>query len=114
MLHRSFTPKGNYMKGHRYRLTLEHLEDAKGNPVDKKPLQIDVKNHDDLFAIIEKVKTTGLFDADEATAFAIGLKLFREVMLHHRDSPIFKDLDPHFSEFMKAFKKLQALDSAPG
>ena len=94
------------MKGHLYRLTLEHLEDAKGNPVTKTPLQFDVRNHDDLYAIVEKVKAKGLFDEDEATAFAIGLKLFRETMLHHRGSEVFKDLDPHMSEFMKAFKKL--------
>lgn len=94
------------MKGHLYRLTLEHLEDAKGNPVETAPLQFDVKNHDDLNAIVAKVKAKGLFDANESAAFAIGLKLFREVMLQHRGSEVFKDLDPHFSEFMKAFKKL--------
>lgn len=94
------------MKGHLYRLTLEHLQDPKGNPVDRSPLQFEVKNHDDLFSIVEKVKAKGLFDANEATAFAIGLKLFREVMLHNRDSAVFQELDPHFSEFMKAFKKM--------
>jgi hypothetical protein len=94
------------MKGHLYRLTLEHLEDAKGNPVEKAPLQFEVKNHDDLYAIVEKVKAKGLFDENESAAFAIGLKLFREVMLHNRDSDVFKELDPHFSEFMKAFKKI--------
>jgi hypothetical protein len=94
------------MKGHLYRLTLEHLEDSKGNPVEKPPLQFEVKNHDDLYSIVEKVQAKGLFDANESAAFAIGLKLFREVMLHHRDAEVFKELDPHFSEFMKAFKKL--------
>lgn len=94
------------MKGHLYRLTLEHLEDNKGNPVAKVPLQFEVKNHDDLYDIVEKVKAKGLFDENEATAFAIGLKLFREVMLHNRDSEVFKELDPHFSEFMKTFKRL--------
>lgn len=94
------------MKGHLYRLTLEHLEDAKGNPISKAPLQFDVRNHDDLYSIIERVKAKGLFDDTESAAFAIGLKLFREVMLHHRGSEMFKDLDPHMSEFIKAFKKL--------
>lgn len=94
------------MKGHLYRLTLEHLEDARGNPVSKPPMQIEVKNHDDLYAIVEKVRSKALFDDSEAAAFAIGLKLFREVMLHHRGSEVFKELDPHFSEFMKTFKKL--------
>jgi hypothetical protein len=95
------------MKGHLYRLTLEHLEDAKGNPVEKAPLQFEVKNHDDLYAIVEKVKAKGLFGENEAEAFAIGLKLFREVMLHNRGSEVFKNLDPHFSEFMKKLKNIK-------
>jgi hypothetical protein len=94
------------MKGHLYRITLEHLEDAKGNPMEREPLQFEVKNHDDLYSIVERVKAKGLFEESEATALAIGLKLFREVMLQHRDADVFKQLDPHFSEFMKAFKKL--------
>jgi hypothetical protein len=94
------------MKGHLYRLTLEHLEDNKGNAIDRTPLKFDVKNHDDLYAIVEKVKAKGLFDDNDATAFAIGLKLFREVMLNNRGNEVFKELDPHFSEFMKAFKKM--------
>lgn len=95
------------MKGHLYRLTLEHLEDAKGNPVETAPLQFEVRNHDNLFAIVEKVKAKGLFGESEAEAFAIGLKLFREVMLHNRGSEVFKDLDPHLSEFMKKFKNIK-------
>ena len=94
------------MKGHLYRITLEHIADPKGNPVEKAPLQFEVKNHDDLFAIVERVKAKGVFDENEATSCAIGLKLFREVMLHNRDSEVFKILEPHFSDFMKAFKQL--------
>lgn len=94
------------MKGHLYRLTLEHLEDAKGNPRATPPLQVLVRNHDDLPAIVEKVQAKGLFAADEAAAFAIGLKLFREVMLQHRGSEVFRELDPHMSAFLKALKQL--------
>ena len=94
------------MKGHRYRLTLEYLEDAKGNPESRPPIQVDVKNHDDLYAIVERVKAKGLFDADEATAFTTGLKLFREVMLQPRDSEVFQELNPHFAAFMEAFKNM--------
>jgi len=94
------------MKGHLYRITLEHLEDAKGNQVAKPPLVFEAKNHDDLYAIVDKVKGKGLFEPDDAEAFAIGLKLFREVMLKYRGSEVFRELDPHFSDFMKAFKKI--------
>jgi hypothetical protein len=93
------------MKGHLYRITLEHLEDNKGNSVRKEPLSFEVKNHDDLYLIVDKMKAKGLFEDSEAASFAIGLKLFREVMLHHRDSEVFEKLDPPFSEFMKELKK---------
>jgi len=93
------------MKGHLYRITVEHLEDNKGNPVQKEPLSFEVKNHDDLHAIVARVQQKGLFDADESVALAIGLKLFREVMLHHRGHELFEKLDPHMSEFIKDFKQ---------
>jgi len=92
------------MKGHLYRITVEHLEDPKGNPVEVAPLSFQVKNHDDLNLIVQKVKEKGLFDEEDSTSLAIGLKLFREVMLKHRDSDVFAVLNPHFSEFMKDFK----------
>lgn len=94
------------MKGHRYRLTLEYLADPKGNPEDRPPLQVEVANHDDLYAIVERIKAKGLFDADEATSFAIGLKLFREVMLRNRGHELFQELDPHMSTFIKTLKQL--------
>ena len=93
------------MKGHLYRVTLEHLEDPKGNPMQREPLVFEVRNHDDLPDIVERIKAKGLFDAAEATSFAIGLKMFREVMLHHRKDDLFAALDPHMSEFMKELKK---------
>ena len=94
------------MKGHRYRLTLEYLADAKGRPEIRPPLEVEFTNHDDLYDIVERIKAKGLFESDEATCFAIGLKLFREVMLHHRRSEVFQELDPHMSAFMKALKQL--------
>ncbi|MDR2212206.1 MAG: DUF3861 domain-containing protein [Pseudomonadales bacterium] len=93
------------MKGHLYQITVAHVEDPKGNPVHKAPLSFAVKNHDDLFDIVAKVKAKHLFEEQEAEAFAIGLKLFREVMLRHRGSEVFAKLNPHFSEFMKEFKQ---------
>lgn|SRR5690554_2695867 len=98
------------MKGHLYRITLEHLEDAKGNPMSREALRFEVKNHDDLYEIVERVKAKGLFEEDEAVACAIGLKLFREVMLHNRRSEVFKELDPHMSAFMKKFKSIKGAE----
>ncbi len=68
--------------------------------------QVEREQKREHFGLPSAVVRCGLFDENESAAFAIGLKLFREVMLHNRDSDVFKELDPHFSEFMKAFKKM--------
>ena len=93
------------MKGHLYRVTVEHVQDAKGNAVEAAPLTFQARNHDDLFPIVEKMRARGLFDAEEAAALAIGLKLFGEVMLQHREHELFAPLRPHFVEFIKRLKK---------
>lgn len=93
------------MKGHLYRITVDHLEDAKGNRLNADPLVFEARNHDDLLDIVRKLQARDQFAQDEAASLAIGLKLFSEVMLHHRDDELFKPLLPHFVEFMKNLKK---------
>lgn len=93
------------MKGHLYRITVEHLEDSKGNAVQKEPLAFEARNHDELFSIVDKMRERAEFSENDAAAFAIGLKLFSEVMLNNREHELFKPLQPHFGEFMKGLKK---------
>lgn len=93
------------MKQHRYRITIEHLQDPGGNPVTRAPLVFETGNHDDIFAIVERIRSRGDLPPDTATPFAIGLKLFSEVMLENRDHPLFTELQPHFRQFMKELKK---------
>ena len=93
------------MKQHSYRITVEHLRDAKGEPSRyEAPLQFDVGNHDDIFEIVERVRRREDFNENTNTALAVGLKLFSEVMLENRGNPLFEDLMPHFSAFMKKLK----------
>jgi len=93
------------MKQHRYRITLEHLTNAKGEAIqDGPPLSFEVGNHDDLFRIIELMRGRPEFDEATATAFALGLKLFGEVMLEHPDAPLFEEMRPQFLAFMKRLK----------
>ena len=61
-------------------------------------------NHDELTEIVRRMQDAGLFPPDEAAAFAIGLKLFGETMLLHRDSALFTEMRPHFMDFMKKLK----------
>lgn len=93
------------MKQHRYRITVEHLLDAKGAPSQyETPLQFDVGNHDDIFNIVERMRQRTDFDENTNTALAVGLKLFSEVLLENRGSPVFEEFMPHFSAFMKKLK----------
>jgi len=92
-------------KGHLYRITMEYLKDIKGEAVEKEPLTFETTNHDEIFQIVERIRNKGLFDEAEAAAFAVGLKLFSEVMLNNRDSDLFRPLRPAFGEFMQGLKK---------
>ena len=92
-------------KGHLYRITVEYLKDVKGGTVDKEPLTFETTNHDEILQIVERIRRKGLFDETEAAAFAVGLKLFSEVMLNNKDSDLFKPLRPAFREFMQGLKK---------
>lgn len=92
------------MKQHRYRITVEHLADARGNPSGRAPLAFEVGNHDDILSIVERIRGAGLFDESTSAAFAVGLKLFGEVMLENRGHPLFADMAPAFRDFMKRLK----------
>ncbi len=92
------------MKQHRYRVTLEHLADAHGAPSPHQPLQFETGNHDDIIAIVERLRTRGDFTDESAAAFGLGLKLFGEVMLTDKNNPLFTEFRPHFAQFMKTLK----------
>lgn len=94
------------MKQHQYRITLEHLTDAKGAASQyQQPLIFNAGNHDDIFVIVEKIKSRGDLSQEAATALGVGLKLFSEVMLDNKDHPLFETFRPHFLDFMKELKK---------
>ena len=56
------------MKQHRYRITVEHLADAHGNPsIHAAPLQFETGNHDDILAIAQRMRGRGDFDPTGAS-----------------------------------------------
>ncbi|KOS08146.1 hypothetical protein AM493_00800 [Flavobacterium akiainvivens] len=62
-------------------------------------------NHDNLFNIIDVMQQKDLFnDMGQSTEFAIGLKMFSEVMLRNKDNALFTDFMPAFKDFMKKLK----------
>ncbi len=94
------------MKQHRYRLTVDHLAMPDGSaPTPPRSLQFEAGNHDDILAIVERMRSRGDLPEADATALAVGLKLFSEVMLQNRGLPLFTDFAPHFKAFMQQLKQ---------
>src|SRR5205823_2258584 len=92
-------------RAHRYRLRLEHLAPAAPDQPIQEPVELEFTNHDDVFQIINRMEDRQLFaEPGHNTEFAIGLKLFSEVMLKNREHPLFAEFRPAFSEFMKRLK----------
>lgn len=92
------------MREYRYRITLEHLATPKQGEPTHAAISFDTGNHDDLFTIVDKVRSKGQFDADTAASLALGLKLFTEVMLKNRGHPLFADISPPMRDFIQKLK----------
>jgi hypothetical protein len=94
------------MKQHEYQITVQHVKDANGQASTyAEALQFQAFNHDDIFEVLQRVKDANLLDEESAKAFAVGLKLFGEVLLENKDVPMFKAFFPDFLQFMKALKQ---------
>jgi hypothetical protein len=88
---------------HSYRVTLQRQ--ATDLPADQNAsLSFVVTNHDELFQLVKRAAALDILPEDEVAEFTIGLKLFSEIMLRHRREPLFAELFPHFSTFMKRLK----------
>ena len=87
-----------------YQLDLKELK-LKDGSEGTKNLSFEFDNHDDLFHIFEVIKSKKIFEDDHtAQEFALGLKLFTEVMLKNKQHPLFEELRPAILEFMKKLK----------
>ena len=61
----------------RYSISVEEL-DAQSAEAGRK-MSFSVENHDDIFAIVDRLQSAKALPAAEAEEFALGLKLFSEV-----------------------------------
>jgi hypothetical protein len=95
------------MAKHKFRITIESVADAHGNPVNAAPLVFNAENHDDIIALAER---TGASD-DRARSFLVGLKLFGEAMLEDRQNPLYAEILPAFGAFMKKLKAARRGDA---
>ncbi|MRD71793.1 DUF3861 family protein [Rhodocyclus tenuis] len=92
------------MAHHRYRITVEPLADDTSSDAAASALHFEVANHDDILHVVERLRTRADLPPDTAAALGVGLKLFGEVLLEHRTHPLFRELYPHFGEFMRTLK----------
>ncbi|MFX0557811.1 DUF3861 domain-containing protein [Maribacter sp. CXY002] len=88
-----------------YKLNLELLETVKPVTTVYEPIEFEFDNHDNIFDIIALMKARDMFKTpQQSVEFAIGLKLFSEVMLKNSDNVLFEEFRPAFSDFMKKLK----------
>lgn len=90
---------------HRFRVTLQPVDDT-DTSLDAPPLTFTVTNHDDILAFADRIADKQVLPDDSAAPFAVGLKLFTEVLLQNRKNPLFSELQPHIAAFMRRLKSL--------
>lgn len=92
-------------KGNKYKITLEQIDFLDKEATLKEPISFDFMNHDEIFKIIEIINAKNPFEEEnQATEFALGLKLFTEVILKNKNNPLFEELSPAMLNFMMKLK----------
>ena len=93
------------MNSYRYRVTVEKLSDAKGEPVHGQCLSFYTSNQDDILAMVSKMQDKLPFDAGTAASLGVGLKLFSEVALIRRNDPMFDPIRPALVDFIQQLQQ---------
>ena len=93
------------MNSYRYKITVEALTGAKGEPVEGRTLSFEAANHDDILGIVERLQARLPFDNDTIASLGVGLKLFSEVTLMQRNDPMFSAIRPALGEFVRGLKQ---------
>ena len=93
------------MNSYRYKITVEALTGAKGEPVEGRTLSFEAANHDDILGVVERMQTRLPFDNDTVASLGVGLKLFSEVTLMQRNDPMFATIRPALGEFVRELKQ---------
>lgn len=92
-------------KSNKYKITLEQVSLINEDSPKSNPLTLEFENHDEIFKIVDIMREKNLFEEENLSIeFAIGLKMFGEVILKNKNNPLFKEFFPAFGEFMKKLK----------
>ncbi|MFT4113945.1 DUF3861 domain-containing protein [Silvibacterium sp.] len=85
---------------YQYRITLEGLGALEGSTA-----VFETENHDDLFVVLGRMAGRLGLSEEETKSFGVGLKLFGEPILKHKDNALLQTMKPAFLEFMKTMKE---------
>lgn len=91
------------MSTHHYHITVTE-QTVEQTAEQNDPIAFDVKSHDDLEEIIQRVAQLNVFTPDDVKVFAVSVKLFGGVLLQYKNHPLFAEFAPHFGEFMRHIK----------
>lgn len=102
------------MNSYRYRVTVEQVADATGQPVDGRSLVFEAGCHDEMLAIVDRVRERRVLpNANAAAAMAVGLKLFGEVVIAERKDPMFAEMHTALGNFIRCLKARTAAGAVP-
>lgn len=87
-----------------FKITVESTDPVEEGKSPKTPLAFEVSNHDNILAVVKRLRLGLDFDPKTSTSFAVGLKLLTEVILENRNDPLFSELKPAVVQFMKKLK----------
>jgi len=93
------------VNSYRYKITVEALAGANGEPMEGRTLSFEAANHDDILGVVERMRARLPFDGDTVASLGVGLKLFSEVTLMQRNDPMFAMIQPVLSEFVRGLKQ---------
>jgi hypothetical protein len=95
---------------YKYRIAIKVLDrTTDAEATEGEAMQFDTENHDDLFKIVEAVRSKGILDEDKSAVLAIGLKLFSEVVLEKKRDPLFAPLSEPIRNFIQQLKALPSV-----
>jgi hypothetical protein len=92
-------------KQHLYKISIDHIQNADGSVPDDDICEFEFSSHDELFEIIEKLKSRADVGPEKAAPLGLGIKLFGGIMLANKKQDLFVNLMPHFAAFMKNLKQ---------
>ena len=103
------------MNSYRYRVTVEQVADERGQAVDGRSLVFEAACHDELLGLVERVRAKRIVaTANGSAAMMVGLKLFGEIALAERKSPMFAEVHAALGNFIRALKAAPDAAAAGG